>query len=636
MRFVWMVLAVALACGTPGTSTDGDPVAMFTLPRTGDEPFFDLPWPNDLRRADGYVDVSAFPNERNIELLRRYTAAISTRLEGYSVSAPAFLRFGTAIDESTLPQTALASTEPNASVFIINVDDSSPGVGTRHPSVAHYWDPQSTFWPGHALAVRPVHGVPLQPETTYAVVITRAVRAADGRELEPSDDLAALLDRSLPSDPAIDAAAEIYEPALDALADAGVPRSEILNLAVFTTQNPTADLIAARDWLVRQPPPEPIASEWRWVRHDDDGGYTLVYGAYPSPIFQSGELPYLGGGGEVTIDAAGDPVVHGSFDARFSLTIPDGDPPENGWPVVLYAHGTGGDFESSLGVADILAGVGVAVMGVDQIHHGTRNPTTSGPEGLVFNFINPFAFRDNNKQAALDVVQQARFIINNRVSDRVIADPPGFDPERVYFYGHSQGGINGPLFLAIDDQAQGGVLSGAGAHLPIALVEKTEPVNIPDLVRLLLRLSPSEVMNEHLVYEHPIFALMQTWADSADPNNYAHMFFQSPRPGFAPKSILQTEGTTDEFSPPRGIEALAAAGRIPLLMPELHPVEGLRVLGVEPVMGPVVANVAGGQATAGLIQYDGGHFVAFTDRAETTISGFFGSWVRDGIPSIAP
>lgn len=629
-------LAWSIACGDPAPNPNGEAVAEFTLPRTGEEPFFDLPWPSDVRRSDGFIDVRGFRNPRNIDLLNRYIEAISTRLEGYSVSAPAFLRFGTAIDESTLPQTALASMEDNASVFIMNVDDSSGGVGTRHPAVMHYWDPETTIWPGHTLAVRPVHGVPLQPETTYAVVVTRAVIAADGRELEPSDDLAALLDRSLSSDAAIDAAAEVYEPAFDVLASNGVPRTDILSIAVFTTQDPTADLIAARDWLVRQPPPEPIMDEWRWVRHDDDGGYTLVHGAYPSPIFQSGELPYLGGGGEVTIDAAGEPVVHGSFDARFSLTIPDGDVPENGWPVVLYAHGTGGDFESSLGVADTLAAVGVAVMGVDQIHHGTRNPTTSGPEGLVFNFINPYAFRDNNKQSALDVVQQARFIINNGVSDRVIAEPPSFDPERVYFYGHSQGGINGPLFLAIDDQARGGVLSGAGAHLPIALVEKTEPVNIPDLVRLLLRLSPTESMNEHLVYEHPIFALMQTWADSADPNNYAHMFFENPRMGFEPKSILQTEGTTDAFSPPRGIEALAAAGRIPLLMPELHPVEGLRVLGIEPVSGPVVGNVGGGRATAGLIQYDGGHFVGFSEQAQTTISGFFGSWVNDGVPSIAP
>lgn len=635
MRFVWMALALVLACGDSGPNPNGEAVGMFTLPRTGEEPFFDLPWPNDVRRADGFIDVRGFRNPRNIELLNVYSEAISTRLEGYSVSAPAFLRFGTAIDESTLPQTPLAAMEPGSSVFIMNVDDSSGGVGSRHPVVLHYWDPETSIWPGHALAVRPVHGVPLQPETTYAVVVTRAVIAADGRELEPSDDLAALLDRSLNSDPAIDAAAEIYEPALDVLADNGVPRTEILNMAVFTTQDPVGDLIAARDWLVRQPPPEPVAEEWRWVRDDEDG-YTLVHGAYPSPIFQSGELPYLDGGGEVTIDAAGDPVVHGTYNARFSLTIPNGEVPENGWPVVLYAHGTGGDFESSLGVAGTLASVGVATMGVDQIHHGTRNPTESGPEALVFNFINPFAFRDNNKQAALDVVQQARFIINNQVSDRVIADPPGFDADNVFFMGHSQGGINGPLFLAVDDQARGGVLSGAGAHLPIALVEKTEPLSIADLVRLLLRLSPSESMNEHLVYEHPIFALMQTWADSADPNNYAHMFFENPREGFAPKSILQTEGTTDAFSPPRGIEALAAAGRIPLLMPELHPVEGLDVLGVAPIAGPVVGNVAGGQATAGLIQYNGGHFVAFGERAQTTISGFFGSWVSDGLPSIAP
>ncbi len=635
MRAVVAGCLCLLACGeiTPIAATE--PVALFTLPRAGDEPFWDLPWPNDLRRTlEGHVDVRDFPNPRAVVLLEDYKAVMSSTLDGYSVSAPGYLRFSVPLDEATLPASAAASLEDDASVFLMAI--SGPAAGERHPAVVHYWDPETVHWPGHTLAVRPPFGLPLAPETTYALVATTELRALDGREITPSDDFAALRDRSLPSDEAIDRAAAIYEPAFDVLESAGVPRERIVSMAVFTTQDPTGELLAARDWLARQPPPEALPAEWRWVRQERDEGYVLVHGAYPSPIFQSGEVPYLDGGGELVFDEAGDPVVQGSFDARFSLAIPLGEAPPEGWPVVLYAHGTGGDFESSLTVAGTFARLGIATMGVDQIHHGTRNPTTSGPEALVFNFANPHAFRDNARQAALDVVQQARFIANNPVSDRVLAsDPPvRFDPDNLFFMGHSQGGLNGPLFLAIDDHARAGVLSGAGGHLPIALVEKVEPVSIPELVRLLLRLTGPTGEREHLVYEHPVFALLQTWTDVADPTNYVHMLFARPREGFEPKSILQTEGIVDPFTPPAGMEALAVAARVPLLEPALRPIEAMELVGLPSQTGPVVGNVAGGRATAGLRQYDGGHFVAFEDDALTTIGAFFGSALADGVPTL--
>ena len=58
-----------------------------------------------------------------------------------------------------------------------------------------------------------------------------------------------------------------------------------------------------------------------------------------------------------------------------------------------------------------MASIGFAAMGVDQIHHGTRNPTASGPEGLVFNFLNPFAFRDNAARWLYTGITRARRLV---------------------------------------------------------------------------------------------------------------------------------------------------------------------------------------------------------------------------------
>lgn len=628
-RLFFVFLALALfSCGADGAT------AIHELPAAGVDrsglTFFDTPWPTDLRLdASGHIDVSSFPNPANVPLLEDYKAEMNARLDGYSVSAPAYFRFDAPIDPATLPVDGTASLQEGSAVVAVALD--GPRAGERHAMVGHFREEATLYWPANTLAVRPPHGLPLEPRTTYAIALTRELRAADGGAIRRSGTLDELLAGG--GDPA---AASLYEPAIAALAGVGVAERDIVNLTVFTTQHPTLELEQARDWLVAQEPPARVPTSERWI--EDTADYRLVQGAYYSPIFQDGELPYSGTGGEVTV-VDGVPTVHGEFEARYAMTVPTGEMPESGWPIVLYAHGTGGDFQTFVrnGVGRDLAQRGFVTMGVDQIHHGPRNPGPAGPESLVFNFANPLAFRDNARQAALDVVAQAAFVrAHTEITPRAIGEGTFVDPERVYFYGHSQGGLNGPLFLAIDDQAQGGVLSGAGGHLAIALVDKVEPLNIPQLAGFLLRFPGSgaaALEQEHLVYEHPILALLQTWTDVADPTNYAHYLFRAPRPGFAPKSILQTEGITDAYTPPRSIEALATAAGIPPLMPVLQPIEAMDVIGLAPVSGPVHANVAGGGATAGLIQADGGHFVAFDDGLRERIADFFGSFA-EGVPTI--
>lgn len=608
----------------------GTTEALFVVPRDGTEPFFSLPWPSDLRLTpDGNVDARAFPGAASNAILETYTDLIASRIDGYSISAPVYFAFSAALDESTLPADAEASLGDDASVFVVAIDPESPDYGTRHPVEMHYWDPATRWWPGHALAVRPVFGIPFRERTTYAAVVTWRVRDAEGATLRRSADLDAILGSG--GDAAIQAARTLHAPALTTLAEMGVPADDVVSLAVFTTQTVTEPLYRTRDWLVRQPDPE--IGEMRNLRANDD--YVMLGGTYRSPSFQSGEVPFVSEGGEILFDDAGDPIVQETLDLRFALSLPRTAPPPGGFPILLYAHGTGGDyltFERE-GLAADFARIGVAVMGVDQIHHGPRNPSTTATEILVFNFLNPLAFRDNARQSALDLVQQARVAEVLEVPAELAGGTAvRFDASRMLFMGHSQGGLNGPIFLGIDDHVKAAVLSGAGGQLSIALVEKTEPVSIPGLVASLLRVSSPEA--EHLVYEHPIHALLQIWTDVSDPTHYVAQLFHEPREGFAPKHVLQTEGITDPYTPAASMEALATAARIPLLGPELRPVPGLTIQGAPRGELPASANVAGGAATAGLLQFDGGHFVAFDTPVTSRLLSFFESYLRDGVPTI--
>src|SRR5262249_12159986 len=137
--------------------------------------------------------------------------------------------------------------------------------------------------------------------------------------------------------------------------------------------------------------------------------------------------------------------------------------PAGGWPLVIYAHGTGGSFRSAIteGVSAMLAGASVpsptggaaadahvAVLGIDQVEHGPRRGgSTASPNALFFNSANPAAARDNALQGAVDQMSLARFA---KALDLAAADSPTgveikFDPAAVAYWGHSQGATEGGI-----------------------------------------------------------------------------------------------------------------------------------------------------------------------------------------------
>jgi pimeloyl-ACP methyl ester carboxylesterase len=614
----------------------GPPRAIFELPREQSGSFFNLPWPSDLRRtAEGTIDVASFPNPRNNRLVRRYMDAATTRLRGFATNGSVYFRFSHDIDLSSLPADPSQTLEDDASVFIIDLEASSETRLQRHPAVIAVEERATLFWPGHTLAVRPVYGIPLLGGHRYAAVVRRSVRPMMGGEFGRDSDLEALIDGG--GDAAVDAARTLHQEAFDAIAEAGVPKEEILSIAVFTTQDPVAELALYRDWMhSNYDAPTPAESAWQRTSRS---GFEEITGEYgPVPIFQAGEIPYESEGGAMDPGPDGQPVVHGSYQARFALTLPPSSVPmpEGGYPLVLYAHGTGGDFRSFIddGTGPALAERGIATLGVDLIHHGDRNPTSLSPDILFFNLRNPDAARDNNRQSALDFVQLAR-LVPNLVIPTSISSRDGeaihFDPAHVMFFGHSQGGLVAPLLLGIDDGVNAAVISAGSAVIAYALLEKLEPLSIPDVLRLALQLPGGGVSEafeaEGMSFEHPLITLIQSWIESSDGSNFGHLAFASPREGFAPKSVLSTEGLMDTYSPPGGIEALAISMRVPPVQPVVRPIGAYDLLDIGAVSGAVQNNVASGHATAGLLQFaNNGHFAVFENRsAQSRVRGFLES-----------
>jgi pimeloyl-ACP methyl ester carboxylesterase len=463
----------------------------------------------------------------------------------------------------------------------------------------------------------------------------------------PSEAMQACLAEEAPSGEALSGLWSLYAPVRAWLSERPSGSPEIALASVFTTQNPVREMFTLYEAIQALPEPTPREVVSVGVQRARTN-YELFRGRYSAPRFQEGEIPYKNQGGAIRFDEAGAPIVQGEENLRFSLSVPADDElpmPEGGWPVVLYAHGTGGNYESYYrgDVALTLARQGLAVLSIDQIHHGERDGgQCDGPVNyaqcvslLFFNFLIPEAGRDNVRQSALDFVSLTRLVphidLPAELSDEGRAVK--LNPNKVMFMGHSQGGLNGPLFMAIEPKVLGGVLSGAGSNIAISLEQKTKPFNLNAIVRAALGLPAGEPLDRW----HPSLSLLQTFLEPGDSANFGRFWFAEPAEGHVAKSVFMTVGLQDEFTPPDTTFALATSGRVPLIEPIFQPIEALDFLGVESTgLPPFSANVADGSATAGLAQFETqGHYVVFESAsAKERYGKFLSDLANRSIPKI--
>jgi hypothetical protein len=620
------VLATLFAVSACG---DDPTVAYFKVPSAAaNEDFYELPWPNNYwRKADGTLDLSAFPTNAVIANTVRDIA--QRDLDGFGKNAVMFVRFSGELDAATLPSPEGSVTD-TASVYVVDVDAMSPDYGKKTPVIVKFHVEKTQTMGGNRLAIRPFPGFPLRDSTTYALVVTKRVHDTNGNAVVRDDDFSTVIGTGGAG--MVGDTRTAYKPLWTWLDEAGGDeRGDVIAASVFTTQNATKFGPALRKGVFGAA--APVARDL--AKGTSGTAFSTFTGAYDQPNFQAGQPAYISSGGEITIGPDGAAVVTRTEPMRFAVTVPPGAVPTGGFPICIYQHGTGGDWISFIddGTAERLAAQGIAVISTDQVLHGPRGGGTD-PAIAFFNLNNPVAGRDNPLQGAADAWAMQRLL-------ETLAIPASldgtrditFNMDKLYFFGHSQGGLTGPAYIAFEPTLKGAVLSGTGGTFYLSLLTKTEPVNFPDLTATLVR-------DEPLDEDNPTLGLAQMALERSDGVNYAPMMARETPLGdngqpLAPKNIFQTEGFTDHYAPNPVIEAFATAlGGDIVQLPDQKELEGVTLRGRMIKAPPFTNNV--GSVTVALGQYkqagtSDGHFVVFdVGSARKQSSQFLGTLAATG------
>lgn len=537
MRWLLASIFVLTACGD-----DAPPTRARTDYAAATDDFFAAPFPDEGRRsADGSIDVSGFPQSRPSALLTELVA-IASEATDFGTTSTIYLSFDAPLDPSV--EADPLDARMDAPVLLVRIDEPAE----PHPIEVRFLEDGGPFGAPNLLSILPLQGIPLAAGARYAAVVTERVLDAEGEPIGRSTALEAIAAGDTP-DGMSDTAATVHAEALRTLESRGI--GDVAALAVFDTQDPTADLFAWRDAALDVLPTLDAAPE-AIETHDE---FCVFRSTVAMPVYQRGTPPFTEGGGGDVLFEGGAPVQQGTETARVLITLPRRTMPEGGFPLVVFSRtGGGGDrplvdrgfrdetgepVEPGSGPARELAREGWAAISIDGPHGGMRNVTGGDEQLLIFNVANPRAMRDNIRQSAIELMLAAHIgpsLTIDASACEGLADPNAtLDADRVVLMGHSMGATISPLAMAIEPRFQALLLSGAGGSWIENVIHKLSPLPVRPFAEAILGIAGRYELHEH----DPTLMLLQWAGEDADPPVYGR-FIQG-------RHILMMQGIVDTY-----------------------------------------------------------------------------------------
>jgi hypothetical protein len=253
-------------------------------------------------------------------------------------------------------------------------------------------------------------------------------------------------------------------------------------------------------------------------------------------------------------------------------------------PIMVYGHGLFGAAESEMnsgylkGLIDSLCMVQVGTNWI-----GLSNDDIPNIAGNVVPDFSRFDLpTDRLQQAQVNFVVMARMAMQKLKNDPnlVVNGKAVTDGSEIYYYGISQGGIEGGTFMAISPDVLRGALNVPGGVYSLML---TRSADFNSLKKLLNITYPVQRDQEVLL------ALSQSYWDYSDPITFAPYTIKAPLNGpdgkpLPPKHVVMQEGIHDAQVPNLATRMVVRTLGLPALD---KPVES--VFGVDVKAGPLDA-----------------------------------------------
>lgn len=508
----------------------------------------------------------------------RISPAFYNTRDGWSADASILASFPGGVSGDALPSILDIGASLGAGSGTVIIDMMT---GERVPHFAELDAQAEILAPGEpeqqAVIIRPA--ARLKGSHRYAVAIRKAVKARDGGELPIPVGFQAILDNKTTSDARLERIRPGYEDIFARLDAAGVPREDLVVAWDFVTASDasiTADLTNARD-AAYAAAGDRAANLSFTVEIDEPWGDPEQTLRHLRGTFEAPQLLTEQGGPRALLnrDASGKPaVVAGEvYNADFTVVIPKCTETTFPVPVVVYGHGLMG------GLGEVEGGyprrfaqeacmiiVGTPWRGMSEedlptvlLALGELNGMSYVREQLVQGLVNFFI-----------LVEQVRGPFAEGIRDA--AGNQLIDPERIYYYGISQGGIFGGVFMAYDKTVTRGVLGVPGANYGMMVERST---NWPVYQAVLAGAYEEPLTHQVLLH------LIQTQYDYVDPiTTYPGIIGVNgdPIPGTPPKQILAQMAIGDAQVPNVSMETAARSAGIPILGPPFYEPYDLPVL----------------------------------------------------------
>jgi hypothetical protein len=511
------------------------------------------------------IESEAMPLNRD---RRRIDPAEYNTFDGFSPGAVLIAIFTEGVD------LAASRTSPITNIAR-SLEEDSPTVlldATTGERVLHFveLDEQATIPSKKTFMIRP--GVRLSEMRRYIVAI-RGLVDQQGNAVEARRPFAILRDQLDTPVETIEARRPAMEEIFAILAGAGVERDDLIlawDFTVASTESLTSRALSIRDQGLAANGPGAPPFEVTSVEEDVDSNILRrVRGVFTVPLFMQSAIPPT----KMNLDANGVPVQNGTATAPFIVNIPRSavaDGVAHPARPVVYGHGLFGDgTEANAGHLRAFSNrVNVMFAGTDWI--GMSEEDLMPVQRMIRDLSDFSIIPDRLQQAMLNFILLGRLLI----AEDGFASHPAFqldgaelmDRSELYYYGLSQGGIQGGTYLALSPDTKRGVLGVGASNYSILLQRSIDFIPF----QFILNGFYGDQLDRALLYP-----LLQMVWDRAEPNGYLSHLVADPLPGSQAKKVLLQPGVNDSQVGSIGTEIQARSLGIPAMAPSALPAFGI-------------------------------------------------------------